>query len=610
MSAIGGIVSLTGNNISKASLENMCLVMKNRGSDTQNIWNDNEVGMVHRQLWTTLESQHENQPLVATSQDLILTADARIDNRDELLPLLNNFFNNYSIITDADIILASYQEWQEHCVNYLIGDFSFAIWDTAAKKIFCARDHLGIKPFNYLHTKEGFYFSSEIKALFIASGQDKELNIANAQRHIEHYNIAPDATFLKQVKRLIPGHTLTLQGDKITIQRYWFPESIAINKSITLEEATTKFHTLINEATRVRLRSVYGIGCEISGGLDSSTILSLALKHTDVIPFASTYESYPCDESEYIKAICKKLNVSPIITEGDKLDYKNTDNLTNFYGIASDWPGKCAFLECVDEFRKAEQHSVRVMLTGQGGDHVASGHPRRLTDYLRSGAIMRLYQEYKTYPFNKSTIISYFIAPFLPIWIKRRVKILLKKPDSASVSIPKPIFWSPKNELVQASHAQTGTLNWICGDNNIFWMDFNPYSTVGGHFDIESRHPFFDKRVVEFMLSLPQWLKNDGIQDKIVLREAMKHYFPESISKRNDKAEFTPIIKLQLQELLINNKHLSVIFNSKNDTIMKFIPYDNKSDVDEVWKQMCLSEWIRHNNLGVNNETKEQTDSF
>ena len=603
MSAIGGIVSFSNDKVPIPSLERLCHSMKNRGSDTQNIWNCHGIGMVHKQLWTTAESQHENQPLADSSENFFLTADARIDNRDEIIPLLREHLKNKPIITDADIILSAYIEWQDQCVDYLIGDFSFAIWDKKEEKLFCARDHLGIKPFNYLHSDDGFYFSSEVNALIIASSIEKKINIKAAKSYIDNYKIAPDATFFKQVKRLVPGHTLSLQGRKLTIKRYWFPELIKINKSITLEDAVDKFHTLIEEATRVRLRSTYGVGCEISGGLDSSTILTLALKHKpDTVPFANTYGDYACDESKYIQAVTEQLNVTPIITRGDKLDYKNTDSLTNYYTMAHDWPGKCVILDSIEEFRKAKQHNVRVILTGQGGDHVSSGHPGRLTDYFRTCAFRRLYQEHKTESFNKRIILSYFIYPFVPHWIKNKVKSLLGKPVNRNNFSPNPFFSMLNKKEIEYSHAQRGTLDLLYGDNNTFWMDLNPYNTVAGCYDIEARHPFFDKRVVEFMLSLPQWLKNDGKNDKITLREAMKPYFPDIILKRKDKAEFTPILRHQLKQGL-NNKgeHFSISFENKDIVKLNKSPY-NDSDVNDIWKRICLSEWIRFNKLGLNYE--------
>ena len=606
MSAIGGILSLSGDNVKKSSLEVLCSSMNNRGSDTQNIWNNNCVGMVHKQLWTTLESQHEDQPLVDDFEDLVLTADARIDNRDEMLPLLNEYLKNKHIVTDADIILASYKEWNESCVDHLIGDFSFAIWDKKEEKLFCARDHLGIKPFNYIYTDEQFGFSSEINALILASGIEKKLNVSNAKSYIERYKIAPDATFFKQVKRLIPGHTLSLQRRKLIIQRYWFPELISINEFITLEDAAAKFHTLIEEATRVRLRNAYEVGCEVSGGLDSSTILTLALKHNpDVVPFASIYGDFDCDESEYIRAITEKLNVSPVISHSDQLDYKNSDSLTNYYVMANDWPGKCIVLDSIDEFRKAEQRNVRVMLTGHGGDQVSSGHPGRLTDYFRSGEFRRLYQEHKYVPFNKRIILSYFIYPFVPNWAKNKVKSLLGRRVSSNNFSYRLDLWMLNKKEIFHTRAQRGTLEWLYGDNNTFWMDINPYNVVAGCFDIEARHPFFDKRVVEFMLSLPQWLKNDGKKDKITLREAMKSYFPDIINKRKDKAEFTSILYHQLKEGLKEGKHCSVSFDSQTTVNLMKIQYNNKDDVNDIWKQICLSEWIKTNNLGTNHETKK-----
>ena len=152
MSGICGIVRFDCELIKKEDIDKMLDAMKNRGNDTEGIWIDDNVGFGHKLLWTTPESLSENQPLISKDDNLVLTADVRIDNRGELFEKLNIDQKNTDIITDSDLILFSYQKWGEECAKYLRGDFAFIIWDKNYRKLFAARDHIGIKPFYYFMT--------------------------------------------------------------------------------------------------------------------------------------------------------------------------------------------------------------------------------------------------------------------------------------------------------------------------------------------------------------------------------------------------------------------------------------------------------------------------
>jgi asparagine synthase (glutamine-hydrolysing) len=164
MSAIAGIFYLDRQPVERDHLSKMLDTLAHRGSDGANIWCENNVGLVHRMLWTTPESLLETLPL--EKDNLVITADARIDNRDELISALELSDLPKEKITDSDLILAAYQKWGEDCPTRLLGDFAFAIWDKREQILFCARDPMGVKPFYYYSSGNIFIFASEIKALF------------------------------------------------------------------------------------------------------------------------------------------------------------------------------------------------------------------------------------------------------------------------------------------------------------------------------------------------------------------------------------------------------------------------------------------------------------
>src|SRR4028118_649697 len=164
MSAIAGIYYLDGRPVDCADLGRMVDTLAHRGPDGADVWCEESVGLGHRMLWTTPESLLEKLPLVDQTGNLVITADARIDNRDELIEVLGLTDHPAEKITDSQLILAAYERWGDRCPEYLLGDFAFAIWDRRQQQLFCARDHMGVKPFYYYHSDRLLVFASEIRS--------------------------------------------------------------------------------------------------------------------------------------------------------------------------------------------------------------------------------------------------------------------------------------------------------------------------------------------------------------------------------------------------------------------------------------------------------------
>ena len=156
MSAIAGLMHLDRHPVDIGHLQKMIHTLAHRGPDGTDLWCDGQIGLGHCLLQTTPESLSEKLPLSNPSQTLVLTADARIDNRTDLIQQLS--LDTPENITDSDLILATYEQWGDACPEYLIGDFAFAIWDATHQHLFCARDHFGVKPFFYYGSGQLFCF--------------------------------------------------------------------------------------------------------------------------------------------------------------------------------------------------------------------------------------------------------------------------------------------------------------------------------------------------------------------------------------------------------------------------------------------------------------------
>ena len=199
----------------------MTQLMEHRGPDGARHWVQGPIAMGHRALNTTPESSLERQPLLDEAAGLGLTFDGRIDNRDELKSVLAADRTNGRVETDAELVLAAYRKWGEECPEHLLGDFAFAIWDEPRKRLFCARDHLGVRPFFYAAVGDTFVCASEIRALFAVPSLKMEPNLAIITMRLLGRSVEFDETLYKGVSRLPMAHRLTITREAIRTRRYW-----------------------------------------------------------------------------------------------------------------------------------------------------------------------------------------------------------------------------------------------------------------------------------------------------------------------------------------------------------------------------------------------------
>ncbi|MEK7834195.1 MAG: asparagine synthetase B, partial [Acidobacteriota bacterium] len=222
MSGIAGIYNLDGRPVDPQLLRQMTDSLIFRGPDAQDIWLDGHIGFGHTMLRTTTESYREHQPCSLDGQ-VWITADARIDGRVELIQKLQPKVRaDLKSATDVELILHAYDVWGEACVEHLLGDFAFAIWDGRQKRLFCARDHFGIKPFFYAKVADHFIFSNTLNCVRLHTAVSDELN-EQAVGDFLLFNGNQDLgmSAFADVQRLPPAHTLVCSEGKLGLRRYW-----------------------------------------------------------------------------------------------------------------------------------------------------------------------------------------------------------------------------------------------------------------------------------------------------------------------------------------------------------------------------------------------------
>ncbi len=568
MSGIAGIYYLDGRPVEKTDIQRMVDSIAHRGPDGCGVWTDGSVGLGHRMLWTTPESLHEKLPLTNKTRDLTITADARIDNRDELIPALNFNGRPRETIPDSEIILAAYEKWGEKCPEKLLGDFSFAIWDKRKQTIFCARDPIGIKPFYYYFKEGKFRWSSEPKAIFEDGAVPKEPNLQLICLYLLNRFDEREETLYKDVYRLPSSHFMVIENGHIRKHQYW---DIDPNYSIRYksdQEYAEHFLSLFEEAVKACLRSHAPVGALLSGGLDSSSIVCTAQKlyQEKSIPnngfetFSIVFNKLSCDERFYIDEVVKKWQVRANFFNYEKnlscLDFEEVQN----YSDVGPFP---TLLFLTPSLRDSQQKGSKVMLNGIGGDELLAAGYGHLTDLMLQGNIQKLIKQL----LHDATISSYSttglffkycVRPLIPQSLKVVLKQLIRPlrgngiPVQINVDSMRNILLDERPKVVALTKKfQTRSQQRIYEGLRYGWnitVALDMAEKFNAHFGVEIRCPFFDRRLIEFCIAVPEEQRWSVETSKTVLRNAMLNILPELVRNRKGKAEFSLPVDRELTE--------------------------------------------------------------
>jgi len=570
MSGIVGIYNLDGRPVEQTDIQRMLDSIAHRGPDGSGVWTDGSVGVGHRMLWTTPESLHEKLPLTNKTGELTITADARIDNRDELIPTLNLNGRPRETIPDSEIILAAYEKWGEQCPEKLLGDFSFAIHDKRKQIIYCARDPIGIKPFYYYFKEGKFRWSSEPKAIYEDKAISKEPNLPLICLYLLNRFDEKEETLYKDIYRLPPSHFMVLENGQIRKDQYW---DIDPNYSIrykTDQEYAERFLELFKEVIRVRLRSNGPVGALLSGGLDSSSIVCTAQKlyqeksilNNEFETFSIIFDRLPCDERFYIGEVVRKWNIKANYFPYEKYFPSIVFEQNEQYFDLGYFPTLISYAQ---PFGVAQQKGTKVMLYGIGGDDFLAVSFDHLTDLMLQGnfhkMIIQLRHDSVLFSYSPYYLFLYYcFRPMIPRPIKSLLRQILKPfrgdtiPSYINIAYTKKAGVNDRLRTLRSSkkfptRSQQRLYEvFHYGSNRNMALDI--LERFSAHFGIESRYPFLARRLVEFLLAIPEDQRWRDEWPKAILRMAMNGILPEPIRVRKDKADFSCMIDLELKDRL------------------------------------------------------------
>ena len=624
MSGIAGIFHLDERPLNRDMLDRMLDSIAHRGPDGVGVWGDGGVGLGHRMFHTTPESLKEKLPLTDESGDVVLTADARIDNREELFAALGSASRPRQGVGDGELILAAYKKWGERCPERLIGDFAFVIWDRRRQKLFCARDHMGLKPFYYHRFGRIFVFASEIKALLCVPDVPQRLNEVAVADHLVGYAQDKVITFYRDISRLPPAHSMTVSREGTVVREYWaLDPSYELRFSSNAEYAEA-FHEVFAEAVGCRLRSAFPVGSDLSGGLDSSSVTCMAreLLAEEGDMRLHTFSSIPehvaeSDESAFVNAVLAQGRFEAHKLADERMSpLSNLENLLKYVdqppflsGAAFNWGIRSA----------AHHRGVRVVLTGLDGDTVVDETFTRLLDLALGGRWMALANEIDAIcrmrgSTRRRLFRNLVLKPLLPEPVLRSWRVLrgTSRPLQPADAVIRPEF---ARELGLLERTQTQGLrpfkelplsrenHWRNLISGLWPRSFELHNSISAAFPVEDCHPFFDRRLVEFCLALPSEQKLDQGYGRVIMRRALAGVVPEKVRWRYGKGNYTHTFdyalmahdRRTLEEALTSDSHLIGKYVDTTELLRIYHRWlvGKSSDAGFLVRTVYLISWLR-----------------
>ncbi|WP_160722289.1 lasso peptide isopeptide bond-forming cyclase [Bacillus sp. USDA818B3_A] len=609
MSAIAGIYQVNDEPINLEHGKKLMKELETFPADDVQSWNNERVFLGCHAQWITPESKGEKLPYFDHERKLAITADAIIDNREELYERLQVDKWKQKEITDSELILLSYHKWEEDSPKYLIGDFAFIIWDERKRKLFGARDFSGSRTLYFNYNQQTFSFCSTIKPLLALPKIEKKLNEQWLAQYLAIVGmidvVEADATPYKEIFQLPPSHSFSIVNGKLTLKQYCLlkpGESLRLKSNLEYVEA---FQEIFQQAVSSRLRTYHDVGAQLSGGLDSGSIVSFASKllklegkklHTlSYIPPQDFKDFTPNhlmpDETPFIKATVQHVgNISDkyFAFEGRE-PFSEIDSFLEIMEMPYKFFENSYWLKGM--FEKAHDQKIGVLLNGGRGNLSISWGSA--FDYyvtlLKKLKLVHLLKELKQYS-QKAGASRLLLFSALS---REAFPFLYRVPQvDSSYIFPKminPEFEKKTNVIEKLKdHGMDGT-GWFATTNiyeqrNQHFEDvfhWNASNTIASklslRYSLWKRDPSNDLRVIRFCLSLPeeQYVQN-GL-DRALIRRATESYLPDKV-RLNQKISgvqgadwvhrMAPVwgsFKKELQEMIRDNQ----IFEFINDKVIR-----------------------------------------
>lgn len=590
---------------------------------------DCEIIFGHTRLSIIDLSSGGHQPMHSLCGNFSIVFNGEIYNYRELREELIRGGKHFNTDSDTEVLLNCWQTWGVDCLKRLRGMFAFAVLDRSKSRLFCARDAFGIKPFFYEHRGSQLFFASELPALLAIRETAPKINNQRAFDYLIHGAYDDDhSTFIQGIESLPAGHWMELNlcesTKKPEVRRWWWPSTIQ-RFSGSFEQAAEQFRSLFIDSIKLHLRSDVPVGAALSGGLDSSAVVC-GMRYIDatlpINTFSYIARGQEGDEESWVDLVNENVNAQSykVLVSGHEL----ANDIDDLIATQGEPFYSTSVYAQYRVFKLAKEQGVTVTLDGQGADELLAGYNgypgprlRSLLQQGRVGDMLQFISAYSTWPGRSKkhavqALIAQYVPPSLhtlalklvgrnpaPTWINRHV---VEAMHLAQGNYPEKLLVNednPKGRYLMGTLRQSlagGALGSLLrhGDrNSMRWA-------------VESRVPFLNTDIAEFLLSLPEhFLISSQAETKHVMRRGLQGIVPQSILERKDKVGFaTPeaawlkqLGEKRILEWLEGSSHISLLNGQACHEEIQQIMSGTRPFSYRAWRLINLCRWAQLYNI-------------
>jgi asparagine synthase (glutamine-hydrolysing) len=576
MCGLAGVYDATDPRRDTALYGRMAARLSHRGPDDEGTFLSGPLALLHRRLSILDPTSAGHQPMCTEDGSLAILHNGEIYNFLELADELIALGHRFRSRSDTEVMLAAYREWGLDFVSRFNGIWAFALWDAPRQRLILSRDHFGVKPLFVAERDGAVYFASEIKALLEVPGIGRDpLPAALRDFLVDGVADHADETFFSSIRRVPAAHSLVVEGDRRTLIRHWSPPGLSTDARDAEQagdaELVDELRQRVVNAVSLQLRSDVALGSCLSGGLDSSTIVSVAAGIRDgrltaarshaerdrppQLAFFAEFREPGIDERRYVDEVVAATGVELCTVTPTAHDF--IDSLPIVLEHQDEPFASASIVVQYHVMQLAHRAGVTVLLDGQGADELFAGYPPflgpRLGGALRAGQVAGVMRAAAQAPGLLPSILRYALlgSRRRPGWLGGRQSPAWLGPalvDAGTLWRDRPS--PPGTVLAQTLWQQ------ITGDGLPALLRYEDRNSMA--FGIEARVPFLDVPLVEFALQLPDRLKIARGRRKVALLRATRGIVPDAVRARRDKIAFAPPQRRWLSEAAPRLAHLAV----------------------------------------------------
>lgn len=589
MSGICGLMRFDGRPVDAGSLRLMLDGLQSWGQPGAPplISASGRSGLGVRVSRVTPEDEHDRQPLVSRDGRLSLVADARLDNRSELGAMLGLSSSEAAVMPDSAYILAAWGAWSEASVTRLVGDFAFLLWDEREQTLWAARDHIGQRVLYYHSTPARVALASSPAALLALGDVPPRLNERKLGELLVDIRDR-ETTCVEGILRVLPAHLTRVSPEGSTRRRYWSFEDCSDLRFRSTEECSDAFRDVLGRAVRDRLRSRQGVAVALSAGLDSSSVTALAAAamaeqggrlsayHAAPAagPLARPRDGWVLDESDDVAAIARMYESVDLSVLRGPWSKPLDEAVAIFPALFAPIRNVVNVPWYLDIYRRARADGANVLLTGGWGNFtISASGDRWLHEIGRSGQLLRLIREVRAFAAARrrgvwDVVKGEVLLPVIPDVRGAFLNRLRRQPA-------RPPIWERTHSPVRAEFARSQRLEELSVAHGLDSPTLDRQRLTAGRiagfrtagdlfdvthalrarFDIETREPAADVRVVRFCLGVPGKFLLSGGKDRRLVRDGMSDLLPRQVLDRTTRGTQAADWSQQVTAMRVDIEH-------------------------------------------------------